>query len=395
MAKRRVKKEVPLTRKQISRREKERRQRLIMIGVAALVGFVIVAILVYGYYMERVVKPTSPVAVVNGATIPTATYQKRVLLERMNLDTAMNNLQFQKSMLNPAEDQFLINFIDQQFSQLAMERTALNGEGFLDELIRGELIKQAAEERGVVVSAEEVGREIEEYFGYYREPPTPMPSPTMEPTLAAEITPTVALTATPEISPTATPTPMTRERFEEAYTEYLTTLRDVTDMSEAEYREMVKADLLREKTGELVAEQVPTSELQIRARHILVETTEEAEAVLERLEEGEDFAVIAEELSQDPGSAEEGGDLGWFPRGQMVPEFEEVAFSLSPGEISDVVETSFGSHIIMVEEIDEDRELDPVILERKRSDYFQAWLVDLEGRATIERYWSEDKVPPE
>jgi len=188
---------------------------------------------------------------------------------------------------------------------------------------------------------------------------------------------------------------MTRERFEELYAEYLTTLRDVTGMSEAEYREMVKADLLREKTGELVAEQVPTSELQIRARHILVETTEEAEAVLERLEEGGDFAALAEELSQDPGSAEEGGDLGWFPRGQMVPEFEEVAFSLSPGEISDAVETSFGSHIIMVEEIDEDRELDPVILERKRSDYFQAWLVDLEGRATIERYWSEDKVPPE
>jgi parvulin-like peptidyl-prolyl isomerase len=302
----------------------------------------------------------------------------------MNLDTVMNNLQLQRSGLDPDQDQFLINFIDQQLSQFAMQRTLVDGEDFVNELIREELMRQAAEESGIVVSSEDVARRIEEDFGYYREPPTPVPSPTGEP-----------ITATAEITPTATPTPMTRARFAELYGEFLTALQEATGMSEAEYGETVKADLLWDQMEEFVGQQVPTSELQIHARHILVETREEAEAVLERLEAGEDFAALAEELSQDPGSGEDGGDLGWFPQGRMVPEFDEAAFSLSPGETSDVVETSFGFHIILVEERDEERELDPAMLEQRIGEAFQVWLLDLEATATIERYWSEDKVPPE
>jgi parvulin-like peptidyl-prolyl isomerase len=394
MARRKVKKEVPLTRKQISRREKERRQRLIMIGVAAFVGSLIVGILAFGFYSEQVMKPASPVAVVNGVPITTATYQKRLLLDRMNLDAAISNLEFQRSMLDPDEDQFLVNLIDQQLSQFAMERAALNDESFLNALIQEELMRQAAEERGVSASSEEVDRQIEESFGYYREPPTPEPSPTAEPVTATpELSPTVALTATPVLTPTATPTPMTRERFGELYGDFLTRLEEATGMSEAEFRETIRLSLLHDQMQELIAQEVPTSELQIHARHILLETRAEAETLLRRLEEGEDFATLAEELSQDPGSAQQGGDLGWVPQGQMVPEFDEAAFSLSPGELSDVVESSFGFHIILVEERDEDRELEPATLEQKRREAFQIWLFDLEAKATIERYWSEEKVP--
>jgi parvulin-like peptidyl-prolyl isomerase len=396
MAKKRVKKEVPLTRKQISRREKERRQRYIMIGIASLVGVLIVAILSYGFYMEQIVKPSSPVAVVNGVPIPTTTYQKRVLLERMNIDAAINDMQFQKTMFDPDADQFLINLIDQQISQLMMQRTQANGEDFVNGLIQEELIRQAAEENGVVVSSEEVERQIESYFGYYREPPTPVPSPTSPPiTPTPEVAPAVSPTPTTEISPTATPTPMTRERFEELYGQFLSNVQETTGMSEAEYRETVEASLLREKMEESIGEEVPTHELQIRARHILVETREEAERVLERLDHGEDFGSLARVLSQDPGSAQERGDLGWFPQGQMVPEFDEVAFNLRPGEISDIVETSFGFHIILVEERDGNRELDPTTVEQRIREAFELWLLDLEAQATIERYWSTDKVPPE
>lgn len=385
MAKRRVKTEVPLTRKQISRREKERRQRLILIGVAAFVGFLILAILGYGVYAEFVAKPTAPIAVVNGTSISTETYQKRVLLERAGIDGIVQRLQLQRSRLDPEEDQFLIDYIDQQLSQYAMERQAVNGEAFLNRLINEELIRQAAAEKGIVVSSEEVDRRIEESFGYYRQQPTPLPSaPTVEP-----------ITATAEITPTVTPTPMTRERFEELYTQYLNTLQETTGLSEAEYRQIVKAELLRQKMEEFIGQQIPTSEPQVHARHILVETEEEAEAVLQRLDQGEDFASLAEELSQDPGSAGQGGDLGWFPRGQMVTQFEEAAFGLSPGETSDVVETSSGYHIIIVEERDEDRELDPAVLDAKKREAFQLWLSDLQGTAAIERYWSEDNVPPE
>jgi hypothetical protein len=101
---------------------------------------------------------------------------------------------------------------------------------------------------------------------------------------------------------------------------------------------------------------------EIRARHILLripadvtsaqraELQQQAEQLRERAASGEDFAQLAEEYSQDPGSAQRGGDLGFFGRGRMVAPFEEAAFQLQPGEISPVVESPFGFHIIRLEE---------------------------------------------
>jgi peptidyl-prolyl cis-trans isomerase D len=101
---------------------------------------------------------------------------------------------------------------------------------------------------------------------------------------------------------------------------------------------------------------------QVRARHILVSLGPEAddvakaaartriEAAKKRIQSGEDFAAVAKELSDDPGSKESGGDLGFFRRGAMVAAFEDAAFQLEPGQLSDVVETPFGLHLIRVEE---------------------------------------------
>jgi len=87
---------------------------------------------------------------------------------------------------------------------------------------------------------------------------------------------------------------------------------------------------------------------QVEARHMLLTTREEAEAMLLRLDGGADFAELAKEYSQDPASAAQGGALGFFAQGKMVPEFDEAAFKLAPGQRSGIVETSFGFHIIEV-----------------------------------------------
>jgi len=85
---------------------------------------------------------------------------------------------------------------------------------------------------------------------------------------------------------------------------------------------------------------------QVRVRHILVETDAEARFVLARLARGEKFEDLAKQLSRDPGSKEQGGDLGVVARGQLVPEFEQAAFALQPGQVSKIVKTQYGYHVI-------------------------------------------------
>lgn len=105
---------------------------------------------------------------------------------------------------------------------------------------------------------------------------------------------------------------------------------------------------LRVRYEEEIAKIEPKEE--VRARHILVETEEEAAEIIKQLDEGADFATIAGEKSTD-GAAAQGGDLGSFTRGRMVPEFEEAAFALEPGTYSkEPVKTAFGWHVIKVED---------------------------------------------
>ena len=115
-----------------------------------------------------------------------------------------------------------------------------------------------------------------------------------------------------------------------------------------EVKKAVTPEAARKLYDETVKTMTPEPE--VRARHILVEQEDEAKKAQARVKGGESFEKVAEELSKDPGSKGEGGDLGFFAKDRMVAPFAEAAFKLDPGQVSDPVKTQFGWHVIKVEE---------------------------------------------
>ena len=354
------------TKKELARAKKTRRQERLLFTVSGLVLALVVAILGFGYYRENYATLRAPVAVVNGTPISTGEYQKMVRYRHNSLTSTLARLQASAGENQEA----LAQYFESQMANLPTQ--------VLEEMINTELIRQGAAQNGISVSPQEVQKAIEEEFGYWSVPPTPLPTPVL----------------TTDVTPTPTALPLTQEQFEERYQENLSWFRTTAGFSEDDFRGLFEADMLRDRLQELLASRVPTTARQVHAQHILLETEEEAQSVLERLKQGEDFATLAQELSQDPGSKEQGGDLGWFPEGEMVPEFDEVAFALPPGETSDLVQSTFGYHIIRVLEREEDRELAADFLSRRRDNALNDWLQEQTQSAAIERFWSPEKVPP-
>ena len=117
------------------------------------------------------------------------------------------------------------------------------------------------------------------------------------------------------------------------------------------YDRMIRGAVSEDAAKKTYDEQVKKIELkpEVSARHILVKTEEDALDIIERLNRGSDFAELAKEKSTGPSGAQ-GGNLGYFSKGQMVPEFDKVVFKLKKGEISEPVKTQFGWHVIKVED---------------------------------------------
>ncbi len=403
------------------RRREQEQQRLILLGLTVL-GVVVVGLLVWGAVEQFVLAPRAPIAVVEGTPIKTEAWQRRVAYERFSLQGQLRQWQDFQAQFDPNREN---PFLTQQINQLAARISDIEGLSLevLDRMIDEVLIRQEAQARGIQVDSEEVQRRIEQFFGFDREAlrVTPEPTPTPEPT--ATLTATEAIT--PTATPIPTPTPMSEEDFQRLYQEYLQQLQQqALGFSEAEFRALFEVQILREKLQDVLCADVPTTEEAVRARHILIavktptpepvgegtptptpdpnlqkqaeeEALKLAREIKARLEAGEDFAQLAKEYSDDPGSADQGGDLGWFGRGVMVPEFEEAAFSLEPGEISDPVKTPFGYHIIQVLEKDPNRPRDEAAIEADKRRCFDDWLAQRRTEAQIERYWSPDKIPSE
>lgn len=404
-----------VTKKHIARLERERRQVNLIRGIA-LGGILIVAgLLAYGYLRLNVLVLREPVAEVNGEVITTGAWQERVKFQRAQL----LNFYSQYSIFQ----QNLLGDFSQQMQQISARLNSpdILGQEVIDQMIAETLIRQEAQKLGITVTEEEIEAGIRETFDYFPDgTPTPTVTPTEVelPTLTSQQltlypsteTPTMAPTSTTEPTatldpsttppptattapptptpvpplPTGSPTPYTEEQFETRYNEMLKSLGEY-DISEATVRSVYEADLYRQKLMAEITKDVESTEEQVWARHILVSSEAETRAVMLLLNQGVDFAEVARRYSEDTGSGAVGGDLGWFGKGTMVAEFEEAAFSLEIGEISEPIQSQFGYHIIQVLGHQENP-LNASQLEQKKESAFTEWLSTVREQASITTY---------
>jgi parvulin-like peptidyl-prolyl isomerase len=164
-------------------------------------------------------------------------------------------------------------------------------------------------------------------------------------------------------------------------------------LSLGKFRDFIKGDIEVQKLQMKLMEEVkvtPDDLREVRASHILVKTEAEAKDLLQQINKGADFASLAKKYSQDPGSAAKGGDLGYFSTGSMVEAFEKTAFSLKPGEVSGLIQTPFGYHILKVTDSRLRKfpgakgEIEQAALREKQEKTFRRWYSDVRSKAKVE-----------
>jgi parvulin-like peptidyl-prolyl isomerase len=167
-------------------------------------------------------------------------------------------------------------------------------------------------------------------------------------------------------------------------------LEEIGETYEGAWQE-VRAGLIGMAMTQRIIEGVPATAEHVRARHILVHTSQEAERILAQLQASADFATLARAYSQDTSTRENGGDLGFFPRGILVaPEVERVAFELQPGQFSGVLTSALGYHIVQVVERGPARSLSQENLLLLQDQAVQRWIEELWAQATVQRFVETD-----
>lgn len=438
------KKPIAPTKKHLARVERERRQtQLIMIG-AAVVVVAVLFLIIYGILNQTVLAERRPVAVVNDESIRSDLFKDQARYVRYVMVRNAENT-YQMAQYFGQDPSMAANFV-QQLQQVQAQLTPnVVGNQVMDTMIDNVLIQQEAEKLGITVSEEEIERAFQAAFGYYPDG-TPTPSATIEtrptstlssmqltlipPTPTETITPTVTSTATltptatlapgitpsatieqptathtplpsptgsptPELSPTATSTatPYTTEGYATLIADTFTQLEETYDINPETLRYVIRMQLIREKLIDTVVTDVTATEEQVWAQHILVEDEALAKDIYTRLQEGEDWTLMAATYSTDESNKNNSGDLGWFGRGQMVQEFEQAAFAAQVGETTEPVQSEFGWHIIRLlghEEVPVSSET----YQQNREQAFQDWLSVVRDSSEIDiRDWWIDIVP--
>lgn len=400
------------SKKHMARIERERIQRRYLLTGAIVVAVLVVGVIAFGLIDQFILQPGKPVAKVENQTISISDFQKQVRYNRWQLIQQYRNVYQIYQMFASSPDfaaSFENNLIQIQ-TQLDPSYASSLGSSVLEQMINGVIIEQEANRRGITVSEQEIDEELQRLFEYF---PAGTPTPEITPTAAftSTFSPTqlalVTLTPTPDLTPTSTPTetpppdpdatptptleplptetPYTLEAYQDNLENYLKQMAEIGITSQ-DFRKIIKTQMLSERVYQAFTSDLQPEEEQVWARHILVETEEQAQGVLARLQAGEDWSELAVELSIDESNKDSGGDLGWFGRGKMVSDFETAAFDLSPvGEIGQPVETRFGWHIIQVlgHEV---RPLNASEFDSLKQQKFSEWLQDEASSEKVTRY---------
>jgi peptidyl-prolyl cis-trans isomerase D len=387
------------TKKHLARLERERRQQRILIFGSIAVVVIVIGLIAYGYIQANYLAPRMTIAEAEGVKIRANQFAARTRFERYNLvQQAVNNYQTLQ-LIGQDQSDLRLSFINNiQQIRFQLDPTSF-GREVLNNMIDDILVEQEAQTRGITVTDADVEQEIQAQFGYFPNGPlptstsfpTPLPTSTLSPTQLALVTPipspTEIPTATPDLSatpteipsstptaaPSLTPTPYTADAFQQNYSTTLQQFKDNINVSESDIRAIILAQLYRQKLQENIGKDVPVTQEQVWARHILVADEQTAQQVLDQLNNGGDWNQLAAEFSTDTSNKDNGGDLGWIASGDTVPEFEKVAFALNVGQISDPVQTQFGWHIIQVLG-KEDRSLTASQYQQAVQTAFQNWL---------------------
>lgn len=333
-------------RRQLSKWQREQRMRQAIFATAASLAFIVVAVLGYGLWRELIARGNETVAVVYGEQITA----------RQLVEAVRPQLAFLDRMIAQGSD-----LDEATVGQLRLERERLP-QTVLDNIVEERVVREEARRRGITVSPQEIQDRVNQEVAAARAAQQPAPGPT-----PSSDSPSAATDA-PSATPTPVPT-LSEQDFPSAYEQFLRD-RDITDEA---FRDAVATVILREKLRDAIGQTVPGSGEQVRARHILVSTEEQARDLVSRLESGASFDELARTESIDSSTKDRGGDLGWFPRGIQARDLEKAAFEAEVGK-TDVVKTFQGWHVLQVLEHVQDRPLDPAQLDTLRQRAYSEWL---------------------
>lgn len=439
-----------ITKKHIAKLEREKNQTRILVISAVSIFALIALILVYGFLDARYFRENRAVAKVNDIAIKASDFRAQTILERI---TNINQYNYDQLLIQYAQmfgdyTTYVQAYYDSMNIQNKMADAQSFAESKLESMIQDAIIKQQAQnfEPPIELSKEEVDSAMEESFGFYpkgtptaqptttiwitptmsntqqailgptrtptQETTTDTPTSTITPTIDAnssgenaeispieEVDPTLTLSPTETQQPTAedlgtatptsTPTVYTYDLYQQNIQTYLDQYKDY-GLTLEDLRAYIETRMLKQKVFAEITKDVNEVQEQVWARHILVSTEEAARDALDRLAKGEDWASIAAEVSIDTATKENGGDLGWFPRGVMVSEFEQSAFSQEIGSISEPVKSSMGYHIIQIVG-HETRPVSNNYLSSLKQKAFDSWIDQFINEDTVKRFdlWKE------